>query len=119
MTAGMLLLILTLADAGQYSAAFVHTPTVAECERRAAAVRTILENGGTQIERIVCRASKASFEPFVHRTEPDSPRQRYLIRVNEEQVVVSPMTDGQACSAGKAGSDYCATSTQRLLANRP
>mgnify|MGYP002621790349 FL=1 len=70
MKLGFLMIILTLAEGGQPSAAFVNTATLEECEQRAAVVRGILEQGEYPIEEMVCRASDAEFEPLVVDTAP-------------------------------------------------
>ncbi|MBB5215282.1 hypothetical protein [Parapusillimonas granuli] len=116
MNIGILMLVLTFADGGQLSAAFVNTPTMADCERRATAVRAILEKGGTRIERILCRESEARFEPFVHGDAQGKERQSYLIRIGERRASVQWMAPGQACRPDGGEPAYCATSAQKLLA---
>lgn len=115
MTANILMLILTLAEGGLYSAAFVNTDSMADCQRRAATVQAILEAGGTQIERIACRPSRARFEPFVHGAGQAGERRSYLIRIDETQASVEPLQPGAACDTAGADSVYCATSGQAPL----
>lgn len=117
MISGVLMLILTVTEGGQYSAAFVNTPTLAACEQRAQSVRAILEQGDVQIEQLVCRSSMARFEPFVHGSAPGKPRQHYVITLADSHASVAVRAPGQRCeNAGTEGvATYCATSTQALL----
>lgn len=114
MKLGFLMIILTLLENGQMSAAFVNTQTMEECGKRAAAVRTILEKGGVAIEHLVCRASQVQFEPFFHGTEDDAERQAYLISFDDKTATVEPVASCEAAPA-PASARYCATSSQKLL----
>lgn len=114
MKLGFLMIVLTVLENGQLSAAFVNTQTLEECHGRAAAVRTILEEGDYPIEHLVCRASRAEFEPFVHGMDQLAERRAYLVSFDDETATVEPVA-----SCGEAGvqegARYCATSTQKLL----
>lgn len=108
------MIVLTFLESGQMSAAFVNTETLEACEKRASAVRSILENGGVAIERLVCRAAQAQFEPFVHGMDEHVERQAYLVSFDGETARVEPVASCEAAGApGEAR--YCATSTQKLL----
>ena len=114
MKPGFLMIVLTLLENGQLSAAFVNTQTLDECEGRAAAVRVILEDGEFPVKQIVCRASEAQFEPFVHGTDEAAARQAYLVSFDDETAIVEPVAACEAAGAAGEGR-YCATSSQKLL----
>lgn len=114
MKLGFLMIILTLLENGQMSAAFVNTQTMEECGKRAATVRTILEKGGVVIEHLVCRASQVQFEPFFHGTEDEPGRQAYLISFDDKTATVEPVASCEATRT-PAAARYCATSSQKLL----
>ena len=113
MKLGFLMIILTLAEGGQPSAAFVNTATLEECEQRAAVVRGILEQGEYPIEEMVCRASDAEFEPFVHGMEEFAERQTYLVSFDEERASVEKTA---SCEDGTnpAPGTWCVTSMQKF-----
>lgn len=115
MSANILMLILTLAEGGLYSAAFVNTGSVAECERRAATVRAILQTGPTQIERIDCLPSEARFEPFVHGAGQAGARHFYRIHLDAGRVRVERRQADAGCRP-EPGQVYCVTSGQKMLA---
>lgn len=117
MIPGFLMLVLTVMEGGQYSAAFANTPSLAVCEQRAQSVRAILEQGGVRIERLACRASTARFEPFVHSDVPGRLRRHYVITLAENRASVAPLAPGQRCENTDANgvATYCASSTQALL----
>lgn len=107
-----LMIILTLVDNGQFSAAFVNTATLAECEQRAGVVREILEKGDYPIEQMVCRTSGAEFEPFAHGMEEFAERQSYLISFDDTTAKVEKVA---SCDGAKpAPGTWCATSTQKF-----
>ena len=114
MTLGFLMIVLTFLDSGELSAAFVNTPTLEECEARGATVRTILEEGNVTIEQLVCRASQAQFEPFMHGGEEDAERHAYVVAFDDERARVEPVADCDAARPTEAGR-YCVTSTQKQL----
>lgn len=113
MKLGFLLIILTLLENGQMSAAFVNTSALAECEQRAAVVRGILEKGDVDIKEMICRSSEAEFEPFVHGDE-DAESYTYSISIDDDGVRVEPVASCDPAGAGQEG-QYCATSTQKLI----
>lgn len=108
-----LMIILTLVDNGQLSAAFVNTATLAECEQRAAVVRGILETGDTPIEQMVCRASDAEFEPFVHGMEEFAERQAYLVSFDDTTATVEKVASCDGAAQSRPGT-YCAVSMQKF-----
>ena len=112
MKLGFLMIIFTLADNGQLSGAFVNTATLEECEQRAAVVRNILEQGDTPIEQMVCRASDAEFEPFVHGMEEFAERQTYIVSFDDERATVEKAAtcDDVTPAAGS----WCVTSMQKF-----
>lgn len=120
MSINILMIILTMLDGGQMSAAFVNTASEEECGRRAAMVRTVLEAADTPIKQIVCRESTAMLSRYTHNIPADASRQQYLIRFDQRQASVTALPASQACdpapTKGAEGmSSYCATSTQSLL----
>lgn len=118
MKLGFLMIVLTVLENGQISAAFVNTQTLEECHGRAAAVRTILEDGNYPIEHLVCRASQAAFEPFVHGMDQFAGQQAYLVSFDDETATVEPVASCEE-AATQQGARYCATSTQKLLSQAP
>lgn len=112
MKLGFLMIILTLVENGQLSAAFVNTATLEECEQRAAVVRGILEKGEYPIEQMVCRAAEVEFEPFAHGMEQFAEKQTYLVSFDDRTATVEAV---ESCEAAKAGR-FCATSTQKIVA---
>jgi hypothetical protein len=114
MKLGFLMIILTMLDDGGLSAAFVNTQTLEECRDRAAVVRAILEQGEQPIEQLVCRASQARFEPFVHGADADAERRAYLISIDDEIATVEPVASCDAAAASRDGR-HCATATQKPL----
>lgn len=115
MKLGFLMIILTLVENGQLSAAFVNTATLEECEQRAAVVRDILEKGEYPIEHMVCRAAEVEFEPFVHGMEQFAESQAYLVSFDDRTATVEAVESCEAAQP-KAG-QFCATSTQKIVAN--
>lgn len=115
MKLGFLMIIFTLAEGGQLSGAFVNTGTLEECESRAAIVRGILEKGDTPIERMVCRASDAEFEPFVHGMEAFADKQSYIVSFDDERATIEKAAtcDGAATAPGS----WCVTSMQKFAAD--
>lgn len=113
MKLGFLMIILTLVDNGQISAAFVSTETLQECEQRATVVRGILEKGEYPIEQMVCRAADVEFEPFAHGMEEFAERQTYLVSFDDKTAKVEKVA---ACDGGAqpAPGTWCATSTQKF-----
>lgn|SRR5690606_18893510 len=113
MKLGFLMIIFTLADNGQLSGAFVNTATLEECESRAGVVRGILEQGDMPIEQMVCRASEAEFEPFVHGMEEFAERQTYIVSFDDERATVEKTA---SCDAGAtpAPGSWCVTSMQKF-----
>ncbi|AHB49861.1 hypothetical protein W911_02625 [Hyphomicrobium nitrativorans NL23] len=121
MTFGFLMIVMTLLESGQMSAAFVNTASLEECERRAAAVRTILSNGPQPLKDIICRRSDATFEPFSHDTQ-GAHTHRYLVSYDDTDARITQLSGNDApCAADPAGQDpakptqYCAVSAQKLL----
>lgn len=110
---GFLMIILTLLENGQMSAAFVNTQTLEECENRATVVRGILEKGDVDIKEMACRPSETEFEPFLHGTEEDAERFAYVIMIDDASARVEQVASCEAVSTATAG-QYCATSTQNL-----
>jgi hypothetical protein len=114
MKLGFLMIILTLADNGQLSAAFVNTATLEECESRAAVVRGILEQGDTPIEQMACRASDAEFEPFLHGMEEFAERQTYIVAFDDERATVEKAATCEGVEP--AAGSWCVTSLQKFAA---
>lgn len=115
MKLGFLMIILTLGEGGDPSAAFVNTDTLAECEQRAGVVRNILEGGDISIEKLVCLRSEAAFEPFSHGMDGFAEPQTYLLSMTDETATV---TQVDACE-GAAADVLCVTSNQKLLSQNP
>ncbi len=114
MQLGFLMIVLTLLESGQMSAAFVNTQTLEECEDRAAVVRSILEKGDVEIKEMACRPSEAEFEPFAHGEDADAERYTYAISLDATSVKVEQVASCEPADTSANG-QYCATSTQKLL----
>lgn len=114
MSSAFLMIVLTLSNGGQLSAAFVNTETLAACEKRAAVVSDILSKGNVKIRQIACRPSDLQFEPFAHGTPDDAKRHAYVISINDKSATVEQVASCAAANAAGEGR-YCATSTQKLL----
>jgi hypothetical protein len=114
MTSAFLMIVLTLSNGPQLSAAFVNTETLPECERRAAAVRGILDKGDVKIRQMACRPSNIRFEPFAHGVDEDAKRYAYVISIDDNSVTVEQVASCATVNAAGEGR-YCATSTQKLL----
>lgn len=114
MASAFLMIILTLTSEAQISAAFVNTPTLEDCEKRATVVRGILEKGDIEVKQMVCRSSDVQFEPFVHGSEDDAERYSYVISFDDKNATVAPVPSCEVAGATGEGR-YCATSTQKLL----
>jgi len=115
MKLGFLMIVMTLLENGQLSAAFVNTDTLADCERRANAIRMILSGQNVPIKDLVCRSSAAKFEPFSHGA-PSTQAHSYVVSFDEREAWITPRTDDASCEAGPAKPiRYCATSAQKLL----
>ena len=114
---GFLMIILTLLENGQMSAAFVNTQTLEECEQRASAVRKILEKGNIDIKERACRSSSAQFEPFVHGATGEAGSHAYRIIIDDNNARIEPVT---ACDPATVTQDgqYCTTSNQELSQNQ-
>lgn len=114
MTFAVLMVVLTLSNGGQLSAAFVNTPTLADCEKRAAVVRGILDKGNVKITQIICRSSNIQFEPFAHGAEDDVKRHAYIVSFDDRSATIEPVASCDARSMTGEGR-YCATSSQKPL----
>ena len=121
MKLGFLMIVMTLLESGEMSAAFVNTASLDECERRAAAVRTILSNGAVPLKELVCRRSDATFEPFSHDTQ-GAHAHRYRVSFDDTDARITHLSDDAPCGdETAAGRDpdkptqYCAVSAQKLL----
>lgn len=115
MKLGFLMIIFTLAEGGQLSGAFVNTATLEECERRAAVVRGILEQGDSPIEAMACRASDAEFEPFVHGMEAFAEPRSYLVSYDDTHATVEKTVSCEG--AAPAPGTWCVTSMQKFAAD--
>jgi len=113
MKLGFLMIIFTLAEGGQLSGAFVNTETLEECESRAAVVRGILEKGDMPIEQMVCRASDAEFEPFVHGMEEFAEKQSYIVSFDDKRATVEKTASCEDGATPAPGS-WCVTSMQKF-----
>lgn len=121
MKLGFLMIVMTLLESGQMSAAFVNTASLDECERRAATVRAILSNGNMPLKELVCRRSDATFEPFSHDAQP-AHAHRYLISFDDIDARITQLSDDAPCGNDSAAehdpakpTQYCAVSAQKLL----
>jgi len=114
MSSGFLLIVLTVLDGGNLSAAFVNTDSLAECERRSAIVQSILTESRSPFKQLVCRRSAARFEPFAHGMPADSPRWSYLVEIGAETAVVSDIADCADATSEVEGR-FCVTSTQQRV----
>ncbi len=116
MKLGFVLIVMTLLENGQLSAAFVNTESLEECERRAKAVRTILSDQKVPIKDLVCRSSAARFEPFSHGGATSAPAYSYVVSFDDREAWITPRTDDAPCNSDPAKPiRYCATSAQKLL----
>lgn len=117
MNTGFLMIILTLLETGQMSAAFVNTQKLEDCEHRATGVRAILEGQNVPIKHLVCRSSSATFEPYSHGNDKDAVRHSYIISFDARDATVVKNTSGSPCEDAAPGKPirYCATSAQKLL----
>jgi hypothetical protein len=115
MKLGFLMIVMTLLENGQLSAAFVNTESLEDCERRAKAIRTILSDQKIPIKDLVCRSSAAKFEPFSHGA-PSAQAHSYVVSIDEREAWITPRTDNAPCDGDPAKPiRYCATSSQKLL----
>ncbi|HRO48842.1 MAG TPA: hypothetical protein PLW75_01770 [Hyphomicrobium sp.] len=121
MKLGFLMIVMTMLESGEMSAAFVNTASLDECERRAAAVRTILSNGPVPLKDLVCRRSDAAFEPFSHDAQ-GAHAHRYLVSFDDTDAKITQLHDDTPCGTDSATardpskpSQYCAVSAQKLL----
>lgn len=114
MNLGFLMVILTLLEGGQMSAAFVNTQTLEECEQRASAVRSILEKGSVDIKEMVCRSSTAQFEPFTHGAADEGGQHRYIIAIDDSIAHIESVATCDSANAAEDG-QYCVFSNQKLL----
>lgn len=114
MASAFLMIVLTLSGGAELSAAFVNTPTLEECEKRAAVVRGILDKGNVKIAQIVCRPSDIQFETFTHGVEGDAKRYAYVVSFDDKSATVKSVA---SCDTVKATGEgrYCATSGQKLV----
>lgn len=120
MKLGFLMIVLTLLESGEMSAAFVNTDTLEDCERRAKAVRAILEQR-VPIKDLVCRSSAATFEPFSHGAE-NAGLHSYAISFDAREAWITPRAGNAPCDGDSADARappksirYCATSSQKLI----
>lgn len=121
MKLGFLMIVLTLLESGDMSAAFVNTDSLEECARRAKAVRTILSGQKLPIKDLVCRRSKATFEPFSHNAESVS-AYRYIVTFDAREAWIAPRPADTDCKGEDASARappeairYCVASAQKLL----
>lgn len=120
MSINILMVVLTLLESGQMSAAFVNTASMKECERRSLMVRTVLETTGARIQQIACRQSTARFTSFSHDDgSPETQHMHYVIQIDPQQASIMVLPPGHTCKNSNDEGDntisYCATSTQSLL----
>ncbi len=124
MKLSFLMIILTMLESGDMSAAFVNTDSLDECERRAKAVSTILAGQKLPIKDLVCRRSEATFEPFSHSGE-NAGAYRYIVTFDEREAWVTPRGADAACDGEGASARappepvrFCVSSAQKLLSEQ-
>lgn len=125
MSPGILMIIIMTLPSGGVSASFVNVDNREECLSRLSRIRPILEQAEGKLVEAGCFASAARFEPFDHNPPSDAPRFSYRIQIRGEAAGIERLAVPTGCvivqpAGGNAASaDYCATSTQDLVAAQP
>lgn len=126
MPGALILVVITATTAGGVSAAFVNGLNAPTCKERGETIRSILQSENIEILRLGCFRGTATFERFMHGTDPDAPRHAYRTTLNGDSVTVEPLKDMASCkersvpdATNKAIERHCVTSTQKLLSNAP
>jgi hypothetical protein len=118
-----LLVILTMGEAGDVSAAFVGTETRAECEARGKAIRPILKGAKVDIKEFVCLPNTQRFQRFKHGATADAQRFFYRLVLTADNVSIARVDGLDTCTATAQPNAaepadariYCASSTQPML----
>ncbi len=126
MSGALILVVITATAVGGVSAAFVNGLNAPTCKERGETVRSILKSENIEILKLGCFRGIATFERFMHGTDPDAPRHAYRITFNSDSVAFEPVKDVASCKEGsvpdatrKTVEQHCVTSTQKMLSNSP
>lgn len=116
-----LLMVLSQNGAGDINASFVNSANQEDCLTAQAMVQGIFISNSIPLLYSNCFPSTLKFTPFEHSNSTSARRFHYLIRLGNEEILIDPVEDWQACvkSAQKTGewTAYCASSTQRRLSD--
>ena len=122
MNATFLLVLLTLGDAGQVSAAFVKTDSLIACQTKSKMLAAVISGADTKVLENRCFSSDLEFSKFDHR-EKDPTYSHYVVSLADNAIEVIPVKSKIECILGqekialknKNSIVYCTTSTQKKL----
>lgn len=120
-----LLVIISVTQSGDPSAAFVGTETIAQCEQRGKAIRSILDANKVEIKEFACLASEQRFELFLHGAPAGAPRYDYRVTLAADGARIEKVSTLDECrrtvpsapASATATRVYCTTSSQAMLAD--
>ena len=125
MNTAFLLVLLTLADAGQINAAFVNTDSLIACQTKSNMLGAVISVSGTKVVESRCFTSTLTFSKFSHEQVKESVRSSYLISLADETVNIKQSKNKMACIVGKEklglvdqGEVYCTTSSQHIIRDK-
>ncbi len=114
-----LLITLTQNGAGDINASFVNTETLQQCQQKALMVEGVFKASNIPVIESRCIKSDLQFSEFGHASASSKIRNFYLIKLDEEAVQISAMSDWYSCmeqqkNSVKQGRVYCSSSVQSL-----
>ena len=114
-----LLIILTQNGAGDINASFVNTETLQQCQQKVLMVAGVFKASNIPVIESRCMKSDLQFSEFGHASASSKIRNFYLIKLDEEAVQISVMSDWYSCmdqqkSSVKQGRVYCSSSVQSI-----
>jgi hypothetical protein len=126
MNTTFLLVLLTLGNAGQISAAFVNEDSQSACQSKSKILGEVISASGAKIIKNRCIASQYQFSKFSHAESEseDAVRNSYLISLTEQGVHINQLKNKMECITDKEkmtldddNKVYCTTSRQQMISD--
>lgn len=122
MNTAFLLVLLTVGDGGQISAAFVNTGSLFTCQTKSKMLGAVISTSGTEIIENKCFSSGLKFPKFSHKQKEDAIRYSYVVSLTDGDIEVRRAKNKMECIINKEkfelenkGEVYCTTSTQKII----
>ena len=114
-----LLILLTQNGAGDINASFVNTETLQQCQQKSLMLKGVFNGSNIPVIENRCIKNDLQFSEFGHAETSSMNRNFYLIRLDEDDIHISAVSDWLSCkrqqkNAVKQGKVYCSSSIQSL-----